>query len=164
MRQVRATQGYNGDALQVSGCRSDGSSASLTENGTYLRQPPYDNIEGHEHFIKLEDGVRRHLFFKKIENAWQIAPICTDDEGAFALSETPNVTGAWRTIPPNILERSTKFKFLSDFGDECNTYEVEGAEEPEEEQNGVFSEETLLKWECRFVLKELALVHIYIHL
>jgi hypothetical protein len=47
VRLVQDAAGYQRSAVLVSGLREiEGASAGIDENGTYLRQPPLDDIEG----------------------------------------------------------------------------------------------------------------------
>jgi hypothetical protein len=68
------------DVVIVKGCNKlpVGSLASGSEDGKYLRQPPYDNINDHPHYIKnqhetLGGGPRRHLFYDN--GSWRISPV-----------------------------------------------------------------------------------------
>jgi hypothetical protein len=45
------------------------------EAGEYIRQPPYDDIHGKPHFIKMRPGERRHLFWNLENRCWQICPV-----------------------------------------------------------------------------------------
>jgi hypothetical protein len=105
--QTRHLGGYNGEAIKMSGFPDE------TENGTYLRQSPYDDINNHAHYIKSIEGsdVRRHLFFNSRENAWQICPVCTDDEGAFGLSVSL-FKYDWNILPGDIIEKSVRITFI----------------------------------------------------
>ena len=47
VRLVQDEKGYQRSAVQVSGCRDVlGASVGVDENGTYLKQPPLDDIAG----------------------------------------------------------------------------------------------------------------------
>eukprot|EP00339_Tiarina_fusa_P012556 CAMPEP_0117006680 /NCGR_PEP_ID=MMETSP0472-20121206/6824_1 /TAXON_ID=693140 ORGANISM="Tiarina fusus, Strain LIS" /NCGR_SAMPLE_ID=MMETSP0472 /ASSEMBLY_ACC=CAM_ASM_000603 /LENGTH=1949 /DNA_ID=CAMNT_0004708219 /DNA_START=485 /DNA_END=6331 /DNA_ORIENTATION=+ len=107
----RDNRGYNGICMNVTGIRSK--IKGETENGTYLLQPPYDNIAGHPHYIMNCNTYRRHLFWSEIEQLWQICPVCNNEEGAFALSCTNNIEGQWKCIPDDISEAKAKFEFIS---------------------------------------------------
>jgi hypothetical protein len=53
----------------------------------YLLQPDYDCINKCKHYIKSVAGgddtfPRRHLFYSTREQAWQISPVCHEEEGA----------------------------------------------------------------------------------
>ncbi len=94
----RSDQGYLGESIKVAGFKDP------DENGVYLRQPPYDDIEGKPHYLKMP--VRRHLFWGSKDNAWRICPLCNEEEGAFAVSETKELLGRWKVMGEDKYERS----------------------------------------------------------
>eukprot|EP00004_Rigifila_ramosa_P001109 TRINITY_DN1107_c0_g1_i3.p1 TRINITY_DN1107_c0_g1~~TRINITY_DN1107_c0_g1_i3.p1 ORF type:complete len:6204 (+),score=1430.96 TRINITY_DN1107_c0_g1_i3:1580-18613(+) len=105
---VRNTAGHNGEAYKITGGKSR--AGDEHENGIYLRQPPYDDIHGRPHYI-MTTPLRRHLFWSAKESLWQIAPVCTDEEGAYALSVTSNITGLWQTMPADIVDANVRFTY-----------------------------------------------------
>lgn len=160
VRPGRYALGYQGEGVSVTGCRDNGASACSTENGIYLRQPPYDDIEGRPHYIMLNGTLRRHLFYKPLEKAWQISPVCTDFEGAFALSATNNLDGVWRTVPPELVESNANVEVLRRSGKPSRTLaDIEdvdsapspaaAAARPAAPRPGKVHDADLLKWEDR---------------
>ena len=112
IRSIKHENGYNGEAIVVSGCLDDGGSASTKENGIYVRQPPYDDISNHPHYIMhISKSERRHLFWGP-DDGWQISPVCNNDEGAFCMSLTNNISGLWRSMPPDIEEDRGTIEYI----------------------------------------------------
>ena len=101
----RKAGGYEGHAMELSGFPRD------TENGLYLRQPPYDDINKKPHYIKLEP-TRRHLFHTGFR--WVICPVCTLEEGFLANSGSFN---RWDIKPPDAQEPNVKINLVQ-FKDE----------------------------------------------
>ena len=91
---------YEGEGIEITGLPRD------TENGLYLRQPPYDNINDHPHYIKLE-GTRRHLFHTGYR--WVICPVCTLEEGFLANAGGFN---RWDIKPPDAHEPNVKITLV----------------------------------------------------
>jgi hypothetical protein len=170
VRQVRADGGYRNEGVTVAGVRDlEGASVGLDEVGTYVRETPDNDIAGRAHYIKHK-GERRHLFWKPSENAWQISPVCNDDEGAYALSSTHNIEGVWKSIPASLVEQQFTFEMLTqqELEDRENPNRGADAEQQEEKLKGVLSgaeiQETLLKWndsnhECLLFSNESHVVH-----
>ena len=109
--QVRHRDGFDGVAMQVSGCRGTGGHTPTTcENGHYLLQPPLDQIGGQPHYVlqtqslSARAGKRRHLFFNTNTRKWQISPVCNDSEGEFAVSETAICAARWCHRGPPVAE------------------------------------------------------------
>ena len=98
--KVRERKAYQGEAYEIKGF------PTKDENGTYHRQPPYDDINNQPHYIKTQ-GTRRHLFYSEREAMWQICPVCTDDEGAFGIAQS--LASRWSVMPDDIVEKSVKF-------------------------------------------------------
>lgn len=103
-------RGFNGEAIDITGMNE-------TENGRYLRQPVYDDIENHPHYLKNDDdgngiGNRRHLIWNKSESCWQISPVCNSTGGVFALSTSETITRSWRTMPQDIIETRAELTYL----------------------------------------------------
>ena len=111
--------GYNGECVNVSGVNV---SVNGYENGIYLRQPEYDNINNKPHYIKIIDaskGLRRHLYHEKT-NGWVICPKCTMEEGAFCMSNAAAVDKQWKVVPPDVIEDRATFIIISK--DDINEY------------------------------------------
>ena len=88
----------------------------MKENGVYLRQPPYDDINKNPHYIRIIDekeGERRHIFMGD-NHGWQICPICTDEEGTYCMSISKKITGRWRSIPHDKVEDKARFQLLNE--------------------------------------------------
>ena len=116
--KVRRTNAYLAEAYEFKGFPSS------DENGVYERQPPYDNVSGKPHYIKLE-GTRRHLFY--MDSQWQICPLCNLDEGAFAICNKVSFQGAvWSVIPNDIVERGVSISKV--------LYDSNPIETPQEEK------------------------------
>jgi hypothetical protein len=89
---VSRKDGYNGEAIMVSGFQNE------NNNGVFLRQPPYDDVNGKPQYIKDLEGVaRRHLFFNQHDSKWYICPTCTLEEGAFGKGD---LSKEWWEKPP----------------------------------------------------------------
>ena len=81
---------------------------TAAENGQYLLQPSYDDVNGKPHYIMGEIGRgRRHIFWLERvpgmgdRGRWALAPLCNDSEGLLSVSETIELTGRWcRRAPP----------------------------------------------------------------
>ena len=116
VEKIKDEKGYNGEVIRVSGCE-DGGSLSVKENGVYLRQPPYDDINKNPHYIRIIDekeSERRHLFVGT-DHGWLICPICTDEEGTHCMSTSKNITGSrWRSIPHDKVEDKARFQLLNE--------------------------------------------------
>jgi len=110
-KKIKDKKGHDGNAIKIEGCIDDGGSVSQKENGTYLQLPPYDNINGHPHYLMDKKEYRRHLFWGP-DSGWQISPVCNNEEGAFCMSVTANIEGRWRSMPPDKVEDRAQFKFL----------------------------------------------------
>ena len=95
---------YEGEGIEITGLPRD------TENGLYLRQPPYDNINDQPHYIKLE-GTRRHLFHTGYR--WVICPVCTLEGGAPILANAGGFH-RWNIKPfahePNVMITLVRYK------------------------------------------------------
>lgn len=107
---------YRGEAVRISGCGRLGGKTycSAAEDGLYLRQPPYDDINGHPHYIKYtspNDPLRRHLFFAS-ERRWIVAPQCNEDQGYFIMGDGSAASRNWMYLPPDEVERQTSFTFI----------------------------------------------------
>ena len=107
--EVRNVSGHGGAALLVAGCRGQGGyEPTAAENGQYLLQPSYDDVNGKPHYIMGEIGRgRRHIFWLERvpgmgdRGRWALAPLCNDSEGLLSVSETIELTGRWcRRAPP----------------------------------------------------------------
>ena len=114
--------GAGGQNYRVAGCASapKGSSASNLEDGLYLRQPDYDNVNGKPHYIKEMEGntgIRRHLIFSTTENKWKICPVCNDDEGSFVISSGATLAAQWQVTPPDKAEGNASFTFATKTGE-----------------------------------------------
>jgi len=111
--EVRHRDGFEGQAVCVAGCRSSWHTPRDSENGTYLLQPPYADVDGRAHYVMLgkrgDDGLplRRHLFFNGEASRWQISPLCNDTEGALARSATAHLTGSWCRRDAPVDEKGT---------------------------------------------------------
>ena len=151
---------YRSETISISGCARIGGNCSSTEDGVYLRQPPFDDINGHPHYIKMsgiigEEG-RRHFFYSKFRR-WIIAPQCNEDEGYFIMSEAGQFSTQWLFLPPDAWERKARFEVMR-CGGEDSTDVTDGAgemlpEDGEEDTDGFdggdsarFDEE-LLRWQ-----------------
>jgi hypothetical protein len=97
--------GFGSEAVQIK-C----SHPHEDEDGTYLRLPPYDNIDGKGHYLKKKP--RRHLFFNTVNGAWQISPLCNNNEGAFIMSLTADLIGQWMTTPKDQVEPRAQLEFI----------------------------------------------------
>ena len=98
--KTSSRKAFNSEAYEIKGF------PTKEENGVYFRQPPYDDINGHPHYMK-QSGTRRHLFYSERETMWQICPVCTDDEGAFGIAQS--LTSRWSIMPDDTVEKSVKF-------------------------------------------------------
>ena len=119
IRKMNDPNGYNGEAIQVAGGHAGGGSFTSSENGIYLAQPEYDNVNGKAHYImrREENGkeIRRHIIYNPDgQGGWQISPTCTADSGAYCMSSTPNVTGMWRSMPPYFTEDKATFTLVTE--------------------------------------------------
>ena len=113
VEKITNEKGYNGEAILVSGCE-DGGSLSVKENGVYLRQPPYDDINKNPHYIRIiDESERRHIFFCD-DIGWQICPSSTNEDGTFCISTSKNITGRWRYMPPDKVEDKARFQLLNE--------------------------------------------------
>ena len=112
-RKIKDPAGYNGEAVLVEGCIDDGGSVSAKENGIYLLQPPYDDIDNHSHYIMMKADYRRHLFWGP-DSGWQISPTCTNEEGAYCMSVTASIEGRWRSMPPDRIEDRAEFLYITE--------------------------------------------------
>ena len=107
--------------IEISGCSRtpSGSYCSSSEDGRYLRQPPYDDIDGRPHYIKNASGysesafgARRHLFYSKQSGTWQISPVCNNDQGSFLYTVNSDLCSSdWKYMPPDQLENGNGFQF-----------------------------------------------------
>jgi hypothetical protein len=113
VRKVRNPGGFNNQGIIVSGPPNKQGSFGKTEYGDYIRLPSYDDICGNPHYVKIEGELRRHIFWSDKENLWQICPVCNNDEGAFGLSCTSNLEGAWQFMPPDKVEVGVKLRMVS---------------------------------------------------
>ena len=116
VEKITNEKGYNGEAILVSGCEDCGSS-SVTDNGVYLRQPPYDDIDKNPHYIRIIDAEKselRHIFMGNGRQHWQICPICTDEEGTYCMSTSSNITGKWKSTPLDKDEDKARFQLLNE--------------------------------------------------
>jgi hypothetical protein len=57
--------------------------------------------------------------------SWQICPICTDDEGAFVMSDNMDISGQWFSMPADIQEKYVEIRFVTEVG---NVIEPEDCE------------------------------------
>jgi hypothetical protein len=113
VKHITHPDGHDNHAVSVEGLLDDGCSGSQSENGIYLQQPSYDDIEGKPQYIMMRGTERRHIFFKGGKfNCWQICRYCTDAEGAFARSSTAELTGPWLIIPPMQKETRATIKIV----------------------------------------------------
>jgi hypothetical protein len=105
---VKDLKAYKGQAIQVSGSKES------DENGVYLRQPPYDNIDDEPHYIyhAIGSSTRKHLFWDAHGSTWVVCPQCNQDEGTDALSKTKDLCGMWLTMPPKFRERSVETEWV----------------------------------------------------
>ena len=101
------SKSHTGQGLWISGGKVEKNryTADESENGLYVRQPPYDDIHKRPHYIMTQAAYRRHLFWCVKNGCWQIMPQCNDDEGAFAMSQRESITGAWETMPAELPEK-----------------------------------------------------------
>ncbi|CAE7238243.1 RNF213 [Symbiodinium microadriaticum] len=115
------TSAYRSETILITGCSRIGGNCSSTEDGVYLRQPPYDDINGHPHFIKMSDklgeGVRRHFFYSRFRR-WIIAPQCNEDDGYFIMSENGQYSNTWLFLPPDAPERKAQFQIIRQRGED----------------------------------------------
>ncbi|CAK9021977.1 unnamed protein product [Durusdinium trenchii] len=65
-------------------------------NGTYLRQPKEDDVNGRAHYVL--EKPRRHLFFDVGMDCWCIAHICHSDEGVYAKSCSKTLVSQYLTM------------------------------------------------------------------
>jgi hypothetical protein len=98
----------------------------------------HSSLLGRAHYIK-RTGERRHLFWKPAESAWQISPVCNDDEvclfqcmsgisrsqGAYALSAGVNIEGTWRSIPASLVERGNSLQMFTEHELEVREHRVQ---------------------------------------
>ena len=94
---------FNGEAIEVSGCEHlpAGSSASVSENGLYLRQVPQENVNGLPLYKKDEtDGVSARYFFVSKEKKWLCGTTCNEDSGVSFWSGV--ATASSSTSAPNL--------------------------------------------------------------
>lgn len=146
VRKIKSVRAYKGEALRVTNCPSVGS-LGKTEEGEYLRQPPYDDIDGHPHYIyrNTEADYHRHIFWSTAEERWQLCPVCNNEQGAFSLSLSKSLESTWLVIPANTNEggiaarpirRSDRLTFLSAADREA----IEQQKQREEAQEQVLQE------------------------
>lgn len=110
---------YRNEAIVISGCARvpHGSYCGAAEDGVYLRQPPYDDINNQPHYIKngaetSKDSARRHFFYSRECSQWQVSPVCNEDQGCYLIGLGTNPeTGEWRYMPPDVKETKNKFEF-----------------------------------------------------
>ena len=114
-------RGYDGKGLLVSGFRS------WEVDGWYYLQPPFDDINGYPHYIKL-DGTRRHIFYAD-DLMWHICPKCNVDEGSYG--KTEDLLGYWSYLPRDISENVRVMPITA--GNEVKEL-LEKEEEGEEEE------------------------------
>ena len=126
-KPVKRKSGYQGEAIELTGLPRD------SENGIYIRQPPYDDINQKPHYIKLE-GTRRHLFHTG--RRWVICPVCTLDEGFLANAGGFN---RWDVKPTDANEPNVRIVILRQ-GNLSGDAAVLGAHE--EGNNYLLDEET----------------------
>jgi len=110
VKRKKHPNGYDGDAVEIAGAKG-----SLLLDGLYLRQPPYDDVHGHPHFIweDPETATRRHLFkASPPQKDWQISPVCNDDEGCFAISQTCELDGDWTVEADDVREEGHSVTLL----------------------------------------------------
>jgi hypothetical protein len=116
------------------------SSCSNYDDGIYLRQPVYDDINGQPHYIRHVEGTtaRRHLFFSS-NRCWVVAPQCNEDEGSFISSQD---LIHWSYIPADRQENGCKFSIrYSEVGNEQKKDEMDDGD-----SSGVYNLE-LLPWQ-----------------
>lgn len=112
VQPAKDPRGHKGDAVVISGSRE------ADENGIYIRQPPFDDIDGQPHYICHTPGSskRKHLFFDKSGSIWVLCPQCNQDEGTDAFSQTKDKFGMWLTMPPMIHERDVQVAWVYSSG------------------------------------------------
>ena len=89
--KVENDKAFEKEAYEVSGnVQKDGT------NGTYLRLPADQDINGKPHYLKKEDP-ERHLFYTSRERLWQVCPVGVEDKGAYAIASS--LKGPWMVIP-----------------------------------------------------------------
>lgn len=107
---------FRDECVEIRGCGSvpSGAYCSASEDGVYYRQPPYDDINDHPHYIKPEKphSPRRHLFFSS-NHVWVVAPQCNEEQGFFISSNGSSlICRGWKYIPPDVVEKGVKFEFI----------------------------------------------------
>ena len=138
-----------GDIVQVTGY------AEI--NGRYVRQPKYDDIAGHPHYMQSEPN-RRHLFMRfssssssfclkcdpsphsEKDNTWRICKTCTEEEGALVVSETNDFRRRWMTMPPRVHERQITMKEVT-YKERNAMYSRAGYADEEEQEKDEEKEE-----------------------
>ena len=91
---------YNSEAIEISGCDllAPGSSASRSENGTYLRQVPQENINDRPLFKKeATNDVSARYFFVSSSKYWVCGNQCNEIDGVNFWS---GVTSGTTSGPP----------------------------------------------------------------
>ena len=117
MEQDPASHG--GEGVRVKGCKNDGGSVNEECNGLYTCLPPYQNVEGHKHYVHVIDAETRRHIIRQDPSAnarWMICPVCHEDEGAVAMTQSKQLTGKWETIPPDKREVGVTVTFLAEGG------------------------------------------------
>jgi hypothetical protein len=100
--KVENEAGHEKEAYEASGnTLNDGT------NGTYLRLPADQDVNGKAHYIKKE-APERHLFYTDRERLWQVCPVAAEDKGAFAIASSLN--GPWMVIPEDKEEKNVTIK------------------------------------------------------
>ncbi|KAJ1633542.1 hypothetical protein T492DRAFT_904083, partial [Pavlovales sp. CCMP2436] len=119
----RHAEAYEGEALVLSfrSGRALKKSLSAAEAGVFKRQPSYDDVNGHPHFVMdapsssgrtvvaaaevaTAGGGRRHIFWSRTESRWLLAAVCNETRGVFAVSMGNTPDGSWATMPPVVSE------------------------------------------------------------
>ena len=120
VKLVKDSRGHRGQAVQVSG------SKEADENGVYLRQPAYDDIDNNPHYIYhiADSSKRKHLFSDSTSHVsvsyWVICPQCNQDEGTDAISVGKELCGMWMTMPPLQRERHVTTTWIYASGKEVS--------------------------------------------
>ena len=93
---LKFTKVENDKAAEKEAYEVAGASQKDGIEGTYLRLPADQDVNGKPHYVKKEDP-ERHLFYTSRERLWQVCPVAAEDKGAYAIASS--LKGPWMVIP-----------------------------------------------------------------
>lgn len=122
---------YQSEALLIEGfslaIQGLGSVCGSNDDGTYIRLPPHDDINGKPHYFKNDAHHPRHLYFVvRVEKNivfWVIAKTCNAEVmGASAYTDRKNLNDAvscdfavpqYKYYPPNQIEKNLRIRYVN---------------------------------------------------